>query len=68
MVYWNMLKKLRGHGCLQPGEEPVAAVYGLGEAMLSMADAASSGLELIRAFCLNRPWLQTATDGNSRVC
>jgi len=44
VVYWNMTKKLRGHGCLQSGEEPIAAVYGLGEAMLRMADAASSGL------------------------
>ena len=44
VVYWNMTKKLQRHSCLQSGEEPIAAVYGLGEATLKMADAASSGL------------------------
>ena len=44
MVYWNMLRKLRSHRALEAGEEPVAAVYGLGEAMLRMADSAADGL------------------------
>lgn len=44
VVYWNMTKKLRGHSCLHAGEEAVAAVYGLGEAMLKMADGAAQGL------------------------
>ena len=44
MVYWNMQRKLRGHRSLLGDKRLIAAIYGLGEAVLRMADSAAEGL------------------------